>query len=257
MPYRLVKEITLQPTYKYNETLFTNDSSTKYYLIGLILADGYISKDNYRIEIALKESDKPYLEMIRDLIAPGKPLKYKQHTKAYRFSIDNKIIYTNIMKFVNELPKSTSLIFPYGIPDTYILDFIRGYSDGDGNIGVKRGQRKFNDGNIKYYYGLRYRILGTKNFLMGLEANLRRLGITTNRVNIHKKQQENVYYIEYGFSTAKDVLTKLYENAPIKLDRKYRVFEKISNTDSDTLHRVYGTPECHYNMQESQTSDKV
>lgn len=233
--------------YNYNEALFKTECETKYYIIGLILADGYISKENNRIELVLKESDKNFMEMLRDIICPGKPLKYKQQQKAYRFTIDNKTIKEQIMRYVNNREKSKFLMFPYGIPDEYLLPLIRGYSDGDGSIGVKYGKRKLADGNVVRYFGLRYRIYGTRQFLAGLEANIRRLGIVTYPVNVHKKENCNLYYIEYGFKSAKNVLDAIYKDATILLPRKYQVYKFISEADSDTLSKSYGLPENHYN----------
>ena len=188
------------------------------------------------------------LELIRDMTCPGKPLKYKAKQHAYRFTIDNKSIYEAIMTFVNDRRKSTHLHFPYSIPDTYLSHFVRGYSDGDGNIGVKYGRRTLNDGTLGTYYGLRYRVLGTRQFLEGLEFNLRRLGGAPNQVHPHKKNPENVYYIEYGFSAAVRVLDFLYQGATIMLPRKYQVYQRITHSDSNELATAYRTREGCYNM---------
>ena len=235
--------------YSYNEDLFRVDSAEKFYLIGFILADGYIGKDLTRLEIGLAEKDAAHLELIKNLICPSKSLKYKEKQKAYRITFDNKNIVKEVMKYVSNREKSKSLLFPYNIPDQYLLDFIRGYSDGDGNISVKRGQQKVK-GEIKYYYGLRYRILGQKDFLNGLQFNLQRLGLAKNSVNIHPKGEENVWYIVYGFAVANRILGALYHNATLRLDRKYQVYRAISEADSDQLHALYGTPEGRYNMRE-------
>lgn len=261
MPYRLMPKgiYNNDSRYAYNTALLTSESEVKYYLVGLILADGYISKAHrfHRIELTLQERDESFLKMLRDLVCPGKPLKYKQKQNAFRFIIDNKGIYDEVCRFVNDLPKSTSLLFPYGIPDEYLLHFIRGYSDGDGNISVKYGRKKLADGTLAKYFGLRYRLLGTKQFLLGAEFNLRRLGVAENPVRPHKKEGENVYYIEYGFSQAKRVLDALYKNATIFLDRKRRVFDKISGMDSAELEKAYGTPEGRYNTHSTKDIVKV
>jgi len=243
--------------YEYNTALFRSDSEARYYITGLVLADGYISKVNHRIEIALKEDDEQLLLTVRDLVCPGKSLKYKQKQKAWRLTIDNKEIYESVRQFVNELPKSTTLLFPYGIPDKYLPHFIRGYSDGDGNISVKYGRRKLKDGTLARYFGLRYRVLGSKMFLSGLEYNLRRVGVAANQVNVHKKGDENVYYVEYGFSQAQAVLDYIYSDATILLSRKYKVFTKISESDSDTLEKAYGSPEGRYNTPDCSTDGIV
>lgn len=233
--------------YQYNSALFTSgDSSTKYYIIGLILADGYIDKTQRRIEITLKEGDKDYLASIRDIVCPGRPLKYKQKQKAYRLMIDNVEITREVMKFVNDREKTKFLMFPYNIPDEYLLDFLRGYSDGDGNISVKQARKEVN-GKVKFYYWLRYRIFGTKQFLQGLEFNLRRIGLSTFGVNAHRKGQENCYYIEYGFNSAEIILKAMYAKEGLRLERKYQVFRYISDSDSDQLAERYATTAGHYN----------
>lgn len=237
--------------YNYNEALFSKESELKYYLLGLILADGYISRgrrNSYRIEVALAEKDRSYLETVRDIICPNKPLKYKQKQKAYKLTIDNKNIYDDIIYYVSRLPVGKYLTFPYGIPDKYLPDFIRGYSDGDGSIGVVRGQKKFN-GKTRYYYGLRYRLFGTQRFLEGVSINLKRLEIVPNLVRTHKKKEESCYYIEYGFKSASRVLEALYKNSTIRLERKFEVYQKILNTDSNELEKLYGTPEGCYNTR--------
>lgn len=234
--------------YSYNEDLFRVDSAEKFYLIGFILADGYIGKDLTRIEIALAEKDKDHLELMKNMICPSKALKYKPNQKAYRVTFDNKAITTEVMKYVSNRRKSDSLLFPYNIPERYFLDFLRGYSDGDGNISVKKGQKKVGT-ETRYYYGMRYRILGQKDFLNGLQYNLQRLGLTRNSVNIHRKGEENVWYIEYGFAVAERLLDEMYRNASIRLNRKYQVYRAISEADSDLLGKFYDSEQGHYNTR--------
>jgi len=233
--------------YKYNEELLRGDSEFKYYFLGLLAADGYVSSKSNRLEIALKEDDVALLRVLSTTIAPGKPLRYRQKLKAYTLTVESKAIHEVVELYMCTGQKSINLIFPYGIPDQYINHFIRGYSDGDGNVGVKRGQRKLKTGEMKYYYGLRYRILGTRPFLQGLHMNLRRLCGLKHNARPHRKGTENVYYIEYGFSAAEKVLDFLYKDATYYLYRKRRVYEHIKNSDSSDLGRVYGTPEGCYN----------
>lgn len=234
--------------YKYNSELIKMDSELKYYLLGLIGSDGYISGKSNSIELQLKESDRKLLELLRDLIVPGKPVKHKQSTNSCILKFDSKEIHEEVAKYIVPGPKSLTFRFPTGIPDKYIAHFIRGYSDGDGNISVCKARRKLNSNHIKYYFGLRYRILGTKQFLSTLSDNLYRLGVTKNRVTPHRK--ENIYYIEYSFSSAKRVLDFIYKDSNFKLDRKEKVFQEISSMDSDTLGKNYNTPKGRYNTRD-------
>lgn len=242
--------------YTYNTDQILKDSQFKYYLLGLIASDGYISDRYNRIELTLNSKDKHILESIRDVVCPGKKISFKEKHNASRLILDNKIIHEEICKYIKPGNKTYSLIFPYGIPDKYLKDFVRGYIDGDGNISVKKGQRKFGK-QIKYYFGLRLRALGTKAFLNGLSDNLFRLGICKNRVNPHRKDKENVFYCEWGFKQAENVLNWIYQDSVYKLDRKYKVFLEISNKDSDQLAKNYGTETGCYNMQAATSVAKV
>ena len=224
------------------------DSEIKYYFLGLVAADGWISDKSNRIELTLKESDVTLLRVLRDLFVPGKPLVYKEQQHAYRLTLDNKEIHDSIMLFFNTTDKTRSLMFPYGIPDKYIKHYIRGYIDGDGNIDVKKGQRKLANGNINYYYGIRLRILGTRLFLEGLQFNIKRLQTLTFNANPHKKDDENVYYIEYGFSAARSILDWCYDDASYYLERKKQVYLNLISMDSNSLEKRYGTPDGCYNM---------
>lgn len=234
--------------FSYNIKAIQEDSEFKYYFLGFLAADGWISDKSNRVELCLNEKDKDILTIMRDIIVPGKNISYRPNINAYKLTIDNREIMDEVSKFIMRGNKTQSLIFPYGIPDQYFRHFVRGYIDGDGNIGVKRGQKIFED-NIKYYFGLRLRVLGTRAFLQGLVINIQRL--IDNKIvgNPHKKENENVYYVEFGFSVAKKILDFIYQDAIYKLDRKYKVFQIISNSDSDVLAKNYGTPDGHYNMQ--------
>ncbi len=248
----------------YNSTLFESDNATKFYLIGFILADGFISEDLKRVTIGLSGKDLPFLKTVRDIICPQQNIRLskkssitggpKKHDVA-TLAINSKEFVAEVMKYCNTRKKTTDLIFPTNIPDDFLLDFIRGYSDGDGNISVKKGQRKTNEG-ISYYHGLRYRILGTRQFLLGLDFSLRRLELARNSVNPHKKDQSNCYYIEYGFSSAQRILDAIYKDATLKMERKYQVYNFIRNADSKQLAANYGSPDGRYNTLNPPKSEK-
>ena len=219
------------------------DSEFKFYFLGLICADGYISKKSNRVELTLKESDKDFLSILGNMIT-DKKLYYKQSQNAYRLSLDSGEIKEELMKYINTYEKTKHLIFPINIPQEHLISFLRGYFDGDGTIGVKMSYSKDNS-----HPGLRMRILGTKQFLSGYAMALK----CNNLVNFvrepSKKGTENVYLIEYAFSSAKRILDALYDNANFKLNRKYEVFKKIDSSDSETLIKNYNTIKGRYNTQ--------
>lgn len=245
--------------YEYNTNLIERDSEFKYYFLGFVASDGWVSDKSNRIEITLKKDDVNILVLFRDLICPGKKISHKIIKKKYearKLLIDNKIIKKEIMKYLNTTDKTKSLIFPYGIPDQYIRHFIRGYIDGDGNLGVKKGRRILKNGQENFYYGLRLRVLGTRAFLQGMVLNLQRIHNSKINVNVRKKES-NVYYVEFGFKTAEGIMEWLYNESTYFLQRKKEVFQKITRLDNDTLHKYYNTYEGHYNMQSTQKCEGI
>lgn len=235
--------------YKYNLGLVKRDSEFKYYFLGLVASDGYISSKSNRIEISLKEADIGLLKVIRDVLCPGKKIAYKSKQRAYRLTLENKELKREVVKYINPKNKTFSLVFPYGIPKEYVNHFIRGYIDGDGTIGIVKGSKKVANGERHYYYGLRLRILGTRAFLYGLNMNLNLYCDEQLNSKPGKKGQENVYIIQYAFKSAEKVLKYIYKNATYYLERKKMVYNTLTTLDSQTIRNNYNTDKGRYNMQ--------
>jgi hypothetical protein len=242
----------MKSKHSYNSSLIVQDSEFKYYFLGMIASDGWISKDNSRVELTLKESDKDYLDILRKQIS-DRPLIYKEKQKAYRLTIEDITIKNELLKYINCYDKTFNLVFPTGIPEQYLKDFMRGYFDGDGTIGVKVSYKKVS-GIRKEYPGVRMRLLGTKPFLYSFAQTLKRLGLVNFVREPSKKGKENVFIIEYAFASAERILTWLYKNSNFYLGRKKKVFELIINSDSDFLMKNYSKVEGRYNTQ---TSNKI
>jgi len=221
------------------------DSEFKFYFIGLICADGYISQDSNGISIALKESDHDYLDILRKNIT-SREMKYDCNRKCHTLYFSSRKVKDEMMRYINTCLKTKNLNFPPNIPDKYIKDFIRGYFDGDGNLSIKMSYRIVK-GIDKSYPGLRLRLLGTYPFLLGVSQTFHYKNLVNFDRIPSKKGSENVYYIEYAFSSADRICTWLYKDANFYLPRKKRVFEFISKTDSEKLIENYDTTNGHYN----------
>lgn len=251
-----MNEIKSHPKYQYTRVL-KDDSEKKFYILGLLAADGYINEKTGRVELALKKSDGNFLEHIKNQICPQKTLKYKEKQQAFRFQFDSKDITENITKYFIVNNKSKNIIFPTAIPNEYIKPFIRGYIDGDGNIGASPLYKIINGKKTISSVAVRLRILGTKDFLLGLTNALRILEILNYNVKPQKKGIENVYYISYVGGSAIKILNWIYKDSIIHLPRKKAVYNHILNSDNEKLMNEYLTIGCHYNTQMSEKySDK-
>lgn len=222
--------------YVYNEDYFeTIDTEEKAYWLGFIYADGCIRENQGKekskglgLEISLKEIDKSHLEkFIKSIgcndesIIKKKIVKLKEKEYiSYRVVINSTKMCRDLISKGVTPRKSLTLKFPTKniVSDELLRHFIRGYSDGDGNIGVRNTKRYVNCPRVT--------ILGTEDFLAVLKTVLnKRLNITD--VKLYLKQNSKAYYYQKTGDDAREILRYMYDGASIYLDRKYEDFKQI------------------------------
>jgi hypothetical protein len=238
-------EYNMNLDYEVYTNNFLIESEFKYYFLGIICADGSLSEKGNGISISLKESDKEFLDLLREKIT-SKKLRYNPKTKAYTLYFASSIVKNEMMRYINTYQKTKSLIYPPNIPARYQKDFIRGYFDGDGNINVKMSYRVVKQEN-KSYPGVRLRILGTFPFLLGLAQTLKNENVINFIRTPSRKGSENVFYIEYAFRSANAIMDWLYNGAIYFLPRKKQVYNHIRNIDKTILIDNYTKKEGFYN----------
>lgn len=201
--------------YNYNFNILEKESPEKYYFLGFLAADSYIS--DYRINFELNNKDKYMVEKFRDYICPNKPVYDNKKTNSTSFCITNKKKSLELKKYfsMKSNRKTEEIRFPK-VPNKYLPDFIRGIIDGDGNINTTKGYR----GN-KIYIGARLRILGNEIFLKELNEKTKLL-YPHNTNAVSKKGKENIYVITYNFKTARELLKIIYYDGCLCLKRKFK-----------------------------------
>ena len=129
--------------YTINENIFENiDTPDKAYWLGVMYADGYISKAQYtnKFGISVAEKDKEWLEKFKEFLGyNGEISQYLTGKTAYvpglsyvRLLIGNNKIVQDLEKFGVVEHKTKQI---NSLPDIKFLDdFIRGYIDGDGAL---------------------------------------------------------------------------------------------------------------------------
>lgn len=161
------------------------DNATKAYWLGFIAADGSIDKNKKMLSIAQHEKDEAILlDFLHDLSSNGIIYKRLQNHKK---SIISRIqIYSS--KLVDDLEKlgiRSNKTFDLNwdecikfIPNKLIIDFVRGYFDGDGSW--KKSKNKIN-----------FDISGASiNFINGLKGWIER-ELNLNKTKIYSKKLEN------------------------------------------------------------------
>ena len=197
----------------YFDVINTED---KAYFLGLMYADGNVSKSGNMCKISLQEQDVDILEKFKTYIKSNQPLyfekpKTEHWSNTYRLCMYNKIFKNGLIKNGCVPKKSLVLKFPTGdqVPNHLLKHFIRGYFDGDGHI-TKYGASS---------------VVSSKNFIENLQLNLSNIGINsyirdcknplTKRLIISKKENSLKF------------LEMIYDNSTVYLNRKYNKYLSI------------------------------
>lgn len=194
----------------------------KAYLLGFYFADG-CCYDDY-VKISITESDREIVELFKSAISPNRVLHvstpfFNKKTKytskpLVTLEIKSKQICEQLNKFGMGTNKTTETNTDLSmIPIKFMIDFIRGYFDGDGTVCVTKGMKKYvtSKGEIKQtpYHNYNWSIISKttkhlyiiKDYLLkecGVHSNILEDGrgnflIEVNRKNDFKKLCELLY----------------------------------------------------------------
>lgn len=203
--------------YQRNSKYFEQiSSSNAAYFLGLIYADGNLSKN--RLRLKLIEPDKYLLEsFVREIQYCGPIRKEKS------MGIGNYFCYSveiHDSKMVNDLKnigltqnKSLTVDFP-NIPKEYLFDFIRGYFDGDGGICTTSKSKSM----------LSLHICVSEKFGEKLKDILKEYDIHSTLF----KTSSKIHKISIsGRKQVVKFLDFIYKNAQIKMRRKFKKYLEI------------------------------
>lgn len=221
------KGIQTNRKFKINENYFeVIDTEEKAYWLGFIMADGCISKTNTngnynRFEINLKEGDIKHIEKMNKSFESNYPIKIiKKTNKKLDFEATICNLRINCKKFVDFLMKNGitpnktgNENIPNTIPYHLIKHFIRGFFDGDGSITINKSFRICSSS---------ISILKEINDYFEKTLQIKFKIYSTDKYNIP-------FYVIDSLNTKKNkkVLSHLYDNANIYLDRKYNRYLKL------------------------------
>lgn len=204
--------------YPRNEMYFNQITNPeKAYWLGFLYADGCVHTNNF--EISINITDKEQVEKFRQAIGAinhkiteTKDTRWKNAKNLYQFSIKDKQLHSDLIKW-GCIPNKTFLINKIpNIPKDYISHFIRGYFDGDGSLHWLQGTNNY---RISF-------TCGSKNFLQDI---LKELGLFN--ISIQKQNSSNTYQVQIaGRHQVEKILNYLYKDSTerMRLDRKYESY---------------------------------
>lgn len=190
------------------------------YWLGFLYADGYVTNPEglkKYLGILLKASDKPHIEKFLEwLKAPQKIFSTittlnGQQYESVGVHIGSRKLYTRLWEWGFTHNKSRDAKPPVAMK--YNRDFWRGVVDGDGYLGM------INDSS-RLRTRPRLHLCGTEDTIKGFKDFVTFSGIETE-ASVRKAKDRNLFMIEVGDAIAKKVVTLLYKDSTVYLQRKF------------------------------------
>lgn len=182
------------------------------YVLGFIMADGYINPERSLISIELHRKDADIIYKIALAIKLHEQLYYRKDKHCIKLCLTNsRLVAQAIQKSIPANNKSLQAIFPTNIPEQYLRHFIRGIIDGDGWTQFREFQ-----GTLAFDIG----VCGTYDIVKGIRDNLKPCCTDIAIV----KDTDSCYKLNLRGKRAFNVASWLYDNATIYLDRKYNIY---------------------------------
>lgn len=193
---------------------FHKQTPDLWYFLGFFYADGNIWETECSVVSAKK--DVRFLERLVVQFSE-KPVKYHKKNKTYVWSVTNKEL-SHLLQIEYGLMPNKSLVirFPKTVPEAYVWDFIRGYFDGDGSVGVY-------DGRLQSTF-----VSGSKVFLESLRDVLEKEGISSW---LGKHSKKKAWKLVIAGNGSRAMASKFYANPCFYMERKRRVFDNFKNSN--------------------------
>ena len=221
--------INQQNRCRINENVFNIiDTEDKAYWLGFIFADGNISSEGNRFEINLALKDLNHMIKLKNFLEYEEDIRIETHGESAccRLAVRNLNLWNNLNDKGCTPRKSLTLQFPkkeiFKSPDL-IKHFLRGYSDGDGSLGIYLQKNTLSE---------RISFLGTKEFLAEFQIYLGINGYLRNKSTFTYKNE--AFELKYAAKKARQVAKLLYNNATIYLDRKYDIYIKFCQLEEES-----------------------
>lgn len=145
--------------YRCDADAFERSTDESAYWLGFLLADGCVTAGRrFTLSVALKESDRPHMEALREFLRAESPIKRDAVRQSVSLVVSSERLVSSLMARGCTPRKSATLEFP---PSGLLHrpHFVRGVFDGDGSIYCYR--RPYPQPTVS--------IIGSPPFLKGLQ----------------------------------------------------------------------------------------
>jgi hypothetical protein len=199
-----------------DENFFSKDTKATYYWAGFLAADGWIEKGRNRIGLALKRDDYQHLEKFKLAVGSSHDICPFMNNTAYRIRFNSETMVDDLeSRFNITAAKTHTYKMPLFEENYLMLEFLRGYIEGDGNLDKKAS------GRVSLSL-----CSANKCFLQEFkEICSILLNRTINQnINLNINPKGQVFNIVLCLDDSEELINMLYKNSThnTRLDRKYK-----------------------------------
>lgn len=199
----------------HDPNFLSEENELKYYTLGLIFADGSLSKQKGKLErLTLGLTDKELIENLKPYICPDRKLyttisDNSNHSDFYVLINTNKEVIKELKRNGMSKNKAKIITIP-SIPKNMMHHFIRGFFDGDGSV---------------YYNNVRGHVYkhcqittASKEMVEQLNYIFRSNGIDSY---VGRDSRKTAYYVKvYSKKAVKKLFDYMYKNSNFYMVRK-------------------------------------
>lgn len=234
-----------------NDSYFNNiDTEAKAYLLGFILADGYLIQEknikSKRICLNNSIDDISIFELFQKEIAPKSKIIKSNKQTGVKFRKEQITIRITSFEMFNTLNNKFGIIqnktndnnysFPFNqIPVDLYRHFIRGYFDGDGSVSFH--ENKYNTIFFNFSF-----VFNSENFCKQIANIFKELFKITPMIYYHKGKTANWYSLRFNYNRnrvekIKLIYDYLYKDSLYFLNRKKVKFDKYLEYRANSLNK--------------------
>lgn len=228
--------INYQNLARLDETLFDNiDTEEKAYWLGFMYADGCVDSIGNRIEVRLSLKDISHLEKFRKFLKLKTEIRTgssigKNGTVSHfcHLSVRNKHMWEQLNKLGCHPVKSLNVKFPninIFSNKKLIIDFIRGYVDGDGCLCTYKSTQSNSIRTV-------LNIVGTESFLNSVNRIFKNLGYLKSKNT--NNYSNKALSLTFSDTISRKIARLLYEKASIYLNRKYEKYLNFCHLEEES-----------------------
>jgi hypothetical protein len=223
--------------YIVDSNAFLCENDVSFYLLGAYMTDGNINDKKHHISFSISSKDIDWIELIRSIISPIKPIYISKRSEHYTFTVSDIDAMNWLISYGCTPRKSYNLELRKDIPIQYHRDFIRGLIDGDGCISYAPYDKIKNGKTYHYMKTSMYLCSVSKIFLDTIKSMIPdTINCAVYNLGMHDSMIQgkiihstcDIYRLQFNDSNAKKLLQWLYYlDHKISMPRKNQKAQSI------------------------------